>query len=100
LEAAGLWAHDHEASGCADDCHNDSCATVEDGGYNSGTRSLGVFVPVVVITGLASLIALPAKAEAAPVVSPATTDSPPELACTWQFTARMALLPGAPSVLV
>lgn len=104
LESAGLLAHEHEAgaveSGCAETCHNDSCAMVEEGGYKASTRSLSVPVPLLATLWLERLIAPPAATQSPPVVSPETTDSPPELVRTWQFTARTALLPGAPWVLV
>jgi len=103
LEAAGLLNHDHESTtvdvDCADNCHKDSCAIVEDGGYKAGTRLVNIPVPDLAPIWLGAVTPIYSEAKSAPAVSPATTDSPPELVRTWQFTARTALLPGAPSVL-
>jgi hypothetical protein len=103
LEAAGfLDQHAHEEttasdSDCGDTCANDSCAAVEDGAYKRSSELISLPAPV--LTACQTCAAPPPQKSNPPTsISPETTDSPPELARTWQFTARMAFQPGAPSI--
>lgn len=104
LETAGLWLHDHEAETSTDcaslSCDRDLCESVEAGNFKNSAATVKVNAPLlaVCVTRLVLLTAADAPGEGCPV-SPRTTDSPPELARTWQFSARTALLPGAPSLL-
>ncbi len=102
LEAAGFLGHDHEEvpaeNDCAHACFNDSCAAVEDGAYKRSAGLVKLEAPVLTLW-LAGWVERARAPEWIAPLSPDTTDSPPELARTWQFTARTALLPGAPSVL-
>lgn len=104
LETAGLWMHDHEGESSSDcsslSCDRDLCESVEEGAFKNSTAPVKVNAPLlaVCVTRLVLLTAADAHGNDCPV-SPATTDSPPELARTWQFSARTALLPGAPSLL-
>lgn len=104
LETAGLLLHGHGAesadAGCATACENDSCALVEDGAFKNATGLVKVGAPVLALCVTQLVLDLcAASGSIAPLlsVSPDTTDSPPELVRTWQFVARTALLPGAPS---
>jgi hypothetical protein len=106
LETAGLLLHEHGIesadTGCATACDNDNCALVEDGAFKNATGLVKVSAPVLALC-ITQLVLISAASEAInPLssVSPDTTDTPPELARTWQFIARTALLPGAPSSLV
>jgi hypothetical protein len=103
LETAGLLLHEHGLesadTGCATACENDSCSLVEEGAFKNATHIVKVSAPVLALC-VTQLVLVPAASEAAEAlssVSADTTDSPPELARTWQFIARTALLPGAPS---
>jgi len=103
LETAGLLLHEHGIesadTGCATACENDSCALVEDGAFKNATGATKVSSPVLALC-VTRLVLISSASEADELlssVSPDTTDSPPELARTWQFIARTALLPGAPS---
>ena len=103
LETAGLLIHEHGIesadTGCATACENDSCALVEDGAFKNATGVTKVNAPVLAlcVTQLVLISAASEEVELLSSVSPDTTYSPPELARTWQFIARTALLPGAPS---
>ncbi|MDF3058748.1 MAG: hypothetical protein K0R17_2963 [Rariglobus sp.] len=103
LETAGLWLHEHGLesadTGCAESCEKDNCALVEDGAFKNVTHVAKVNAPVLALCVTQLVLVSTATEAAAPLssVSPDTTDSPPELARTWQFIARTALLPGAPS---
>ncbi len=103
LETAGLLLHEHGIesadTGCATACENDSCTLVEEGAFKNATGVTKVSAPVLAlcVTQLVLISAASAAVEPLSSVSPDTTDSPPELARTWQFIARTALLPGAPS---
>lgn len=103
LETAGLLLHEHGIesadTGCATACENDSCTLVEDGAFKNATGVAKVGAPVlaVCVTRLVLISSASEADELLSSVSPDTTDSPPELARTWQFIARTALLPGAPS---
>ena len=105
LETVDLLLHEHGIesadTGCAKVCETDTCAAVEEGEFKIASGILKVTVPTRTVCAL-HLIAVVAESAVVeiPVVSPDKTDSPPELARTWQFTARTALLPGAPSSLV
>jgi hypothetical protein len=105
LEMAGLLAHEHGVEtadiGCAESCETDSCSGVEDGEFKNASDLLKIAAPTLSVCALHLISALAESAVVEmPAVSPDKTDSPPELARTWQFTARMALLPGAPARLV
>lgn len=103
LETAGLLLHDHGIesadTGCATACEKESCSTLEEGAYKKASNPIKVSAPTLAlcITQLVAIAASEAAVVNAPSVSADTTDSPPELARTWQFIARTALLPGAPS---
>lgn len=103
LETAGLLKHAHtEAaavdSSCDQACQGESCAVIEDGIYKNKDGFVEVSAPVLTLW-ITALIAIPADVFSTPSVTPEKTDSPPELARTWQFSARTALLPGAPAIL-
>lgn len=106
LETAGLLLHEHGLeladTGCAPACENDTCAVVEEGAFKNATHVVKVSAPVLALCVTQLVLVSGAAESVAPrsSVSPDTTDSPPELAGTWQFIARTALLPGAPSPLV
>ena len=103
LETAGLLIHEHGLesadTGCATACEKESCSTLEDGAYKKASDPIKVSAPALAlcITQLVMNATSEAADASALSVSPDTTDSPPELARTWQFIARTALLPGAPS---
>jgi hypothetical protein len=105
LETAGLLLHEHGLdladTGCATACEKESCSTLEDGAYKKASDPIKVSAPslALCITQLVLDVAVEAAAESAPSVSPYTTDSPPELARTWQFTVRTALPARAPSLI-
>jgi hypothetical protein len=105
LETAGLLLHEHGIesadSGCATACEKESCSTLEDGAYKKASDPIKVSAPslALCITQLVLDVAVETAAESAPSVSPYTTDSPPELARTWQFTVRTALPARAPSLI-
>ncbi|MBC8039333.1 MAG: hypothetical protein H7Y06_02220 [Opitutaceae bacterium] len=103
LETAGLLLHEHGIesadTGCATACESDSCALLEEGAFKNATHVAKVSAPVLALC-VTQLVLISAASEAIELlssVSPDTTDSPPELARTWQFIARTALLPRAPS---
>lgn len=103
LETAGLLLHEHGIesadTGCATVCEKESCSMLEEGAFKNATHVVKVSAPVLALC-VTQFVLVSAFVEApAPLssVSPDTTDSPPELARTWQFIARTALLPGAPS---
>jgi hypothetical protein len=105
LETAGLLLHEHGIesadTGCATVCAADNCAAIEGGEFANSSVLLQVTAPTFFVCAL-HLIASRVQTDVIemPVVSPDKTDSPIELARTWQFTARTALLPGAPARLV
>lgn len=99
LESVGMLAHDHGDAvekGCAVACSEDACAVVEGGAYKSALKILKVPGPAMADVLIALLVEPPEPVLIFPV-APGDTESPPELARTWQFTARAALLPGAPA---
>lgn len=105
LETAGFWQHDHEVgatgAGCAESCENDICSAVEEGALKKPAVSVKVSAPLEIVCFIRVISRSPDDAPAVDSpVSPVTSDTPPELARTWQFTARTALLPGAPARLV
>ena len=105
LETAGLLdGHHGEAcadTGCATACTDDGCAAVEDGNYKVPSALVKAPSPVFVALGLETVVALTLvdAEDVSPVLNP-RTDPPLELARTWQFAARTALLPGAPYLAV
>jgi hypothetical protein len=106
LETAGLLLHEHGLesadTGCATACENDNCALLEDGAFKNATHLVKASAPVLALC-VTQLVLIPAASDVAePLasVSPDTSDTPPELARTWQFIVRTALLPGAPSPVV
>lgn len=106
LETAGLLIHEHGLesadTGCAPACENDSCALVEDGAFKNATYVVKASTPVLALC-VNQLVLIPTASELAEPLSsvcPDASDTPPELARTWQFIARTALLPGAPCFLV
>ena len=95
---AGCCAHDEAADEQNADCEHGACEVVESGDYQPAHNFLKVSAPVAV-EGFVSLIELaveaiqPPESDARP-----RAESPPEIRRTWQFLARAALLPGAPSL--
>ncbi len=83
--------------GCAEACHNEACTVVEEGSYKNSSGILKVPTPVLALCVMHTVM-LRADAVFVPEPVPERAESPPELARTWQFTARTALLPGAPSI--
>lgn len=103
LESAGLWHHEHSedatAVGCAEACDNDACAMLEEGDFKNPSGILKVPAPVFALTvsALHEVVISTQHAFSPPQLEEGR-DPPPELTRTWQFAARMALLPGAPSI--
>ena len=103
LETAGLLLQENGIetadTGCATACETDTCALVEDGAFKKTTEHVKVSAPVLALclNQLVLVYAVHDAPEPLSAVSPDTTDTPQELARTWQFIARTALLPGAPS---
>jgi hypothetical protein len=104
LEAAGLLEH---ADACCHGEHADAakpthcgvagCGVVESGDYQPSYSLLKVSAPVAVIC-FSSLIELTACLPGEPaIVAPEKAESPLEIRRTWQFLARAALSPRAPS---
>jgi hypothetical protein len=93
LEQAGLLG---EKDGCAEQCATDNCVVLERGFFKSAVVVVKAPAPSLAIC-LCCLIEIAPETIIAPLVSPAQTDTPPELARTWQFAVRAAPLPGAPS---
>lgn len=76
-------------------CEDDGCAEVEDGNYRPEEQAASVPAPDLSMSP--SLVAL-TPVEAVPRPSPAFgSESPPHLIRSWQFLARTALPPRAPS---
>ena len=94
LEQVGVFG---EQVACANDCANDHCAVLEDGLFKPTTVAVKVPAPSLLVC-LCCLIEITPETIIVPLVSPERTDSPPELARTWQFALRAAPLPGAPSL--
>jgi hypothetical protein len=93
LEQAGLLGGDEA---CAESCATDNCDVLESGLFKSTTAVLKVPAPTA-LTCLCCLNEITPETIVVPPLSPEGTVSPPELARTWQFTARAAPPPRAPS---
>lgn len=93
LDQAGVFG---ETQPCAEACATDNCDVLESGLFNSAGVSLKVPAPSVLLC-LCCLTEVAPEPPVVPALSPEGTVSPPELARTWQFTARAALPPRAPS---
>lgn len=101
LETAGLWHHSHDEEttnvNCATVCGAEACAMVEEGAYKNPTELLKVPTPLFVLCVMHHAIpSVDVRFVETP--SPEQTESPPELTRTWQFVARAALPPRAPSI--
>ncbi|MCF7761324.1 MAG: hypothetical protein K9M98_12560 [Cephaloticoccus sp.] len=108
LEAAGAWVSPgdcHDTSTCESphnqsSCGDDNCEFLEDSAYRSSFDSLKISAPdLTVLACLCCLHDITPETIVVPMISPARTDVPPELALTWQFTTRAAPSPRAPSFL-
>lgn len=101
LETAGLWVHEHGEDagelGCVKACGNEACAVVEDGAYKNPAGIFNAPAPLLALCVMHQVM-LRADALFIPGPTPERVEPPLELARTWQFTARMALPPGAPSI--
>lgn len=105
LEAAG-WldvnADCHAQADCRDGhdkaaCDADNCQSVESGAYKSQPHLLKVPAPVVLACRCCLHVISP-ETIVVPLVSPARTNPPPELAPSWRFIARAAPAPRAPTL--
>lgn len=94
LEQAGLLG---EKDGCVDRCATDNCGVLETGLLKLTTDTVKVPAPSV-LTCLCCLREITPETIIVPLVSPERTNSPPELAGTWQFAVRAAPPPRAPSL--
>ena len=84
------------ASATGDDCENDGCGPVEDGGYRAEEETASAPQPHLILAVLSSVIEPPlAERQARGLVA---SHSPPELPRGWQFSYRTALPPRAPSL--
>ncbi|OHE81172.1 MAG: hypothetical protein A3G75_01020 [Verrucomicrobia bacterium RIFCSPLOWO2_12_FULL_64_8] len=103
LEAAGIWTQagccPPEESG-ASDCATDNCSMIEGGAYFLARGLLNAPAPVLAaLAGLCRLTEIAPESIVVLSVSPDRSGAPPELVRTWQFAARAALPPRAPSTL-
>ncbi|MCC6414732.1 MAG: hypothetical protein IT582_02335 [Opitutaceae bacterium] len=104
LEAAGLFGDAmecHEPDGCAtpheeSHCDTDNCQPIENTAYKSSLNAIHVAAPLA-LTCLCCLHEITPETIVVPLVSPERANPPPELAPTWQFVARAALSPRAPT---
>lgn len=94
LDRAGVLG---ESQACIESCATDNCDVLESGFCHSTSDVLKVPAPTA-LTCLCCLLEITPETIVLPLLSPARTSSPPELARTWQFTARAAPLPGAPAL--
>ena len=95
---AGCCAHDESGDEQTADCEQGACELVESGDYQPAWNLLKVSAPVAV-DGFVWLMEIAVEAMQPPEGdAPPRAESPPELRRTWQFLARAALLPGAPSL--
>lgn len=78
------------------DCESDGCGAVEDGGYRAEEQTISAPQPLLVLAVLFSAIEVPIPE--LPACSFVTSESPPELPRTWQFSLRTALPVRAPSL--
>lgn len=104
LEAAGVIAASvdcHEPSDCTSPhaqshCATDNCDLVENTAYKTSLGTLKIAAPSV-LTCLCCLHEITPETIVVPLISPARTNTPPELAPTWRFVARAAAMPRAPT---
>lgn len=101
IETAGLagvfaCCDDERSPAAANDhCDDDACKTVEDGAVKTDALAKLVHPAALIVIAL-----LPPAAEIpACAVRPASTDAPPELGRSWQFSVRAAPPARAPDVL-
>jgi hypothetical protein len=94
MEAAGLLG---KTDACAGECAKDSCDLLENASFKSTTVAPHASAPVLVAE-LFQPAAITPPALIMPRLSPDRSESPPELARTWQFAVRAAPQPGAPSI--
>lgn len=99
LEHADTCCHDEPtaASEEAAHCGSGNCGVVESGDYQPAHTLVKIAAPVAVLD-FSSLIAVlsPVVIES-DAVAPVEAESPLEIRRTWQFAARAALSPRAPS---
>lgn len=88
---------DHEETTPLDSCVKDNCGVLENGVIKHASNPLKVSAPALLLC-LSCLVDVSPERLETPRISPATTGSPPELPCTWQFTMRAAQAPRAPSI--
>jgi len=108
LEAAELWdaprdchAVPCEAGHDQSTCEMDSCQFVEDSAYRSTFDGLKLSAPILnQLTCWCCLHEITPTTIVVPLISPAQTNAPPELAPTWQFIARATGSPRAPTARV
>lgn len=104
LEAAGVLGSEaecHISGDCEADhakapCDADNCQSVEDGAYKPSFSPRLVTGPSV-LACLCCLRVISPETIVVPLVSPARTNPPPELTPSWQFIARAAPSPRAPT---
>ncbi len=77
----------------------DNCGLIEHDAYRSPTLTLAVPAPAL-LTCLFCLVEITPETTLVPLISPDRSDSPPELANTWQFAHRAAPPSRAPASLV
>lgn len=104
LEAADCAPDSHEqhhAEACSPGCESDSCHVVETASYSAVSGRAHLTTPSEVWVGtLLAWLGVAPVFEEEPMVSTVETPETEALKRTWQFTARTALLPGAPARLV
>ena len=107
LEAAGFLdeasatccAHDEPSRAPSSDCTHGACGVVESGDYQPAHSFIKVVAPLAVIC-FSSLIEITPEQTIVPaIIAAAEVESPPEVRRTWQFVARAALSPRAPSLI-
>jgi hypothetical protein len=104
LEAAGMLEHadacchdEHAASKEPAHCGADNCGVVESGDYQPAHSLLKISAPVAVLD-FSSLVEVLSPVVIEPeIVAPIEAESPLEIRRTWQFVARAAPSPRAPS---
>lgn len=104
LEAAGLIdgaSECHDPTACdaphnQSHCDLDNCQPVENSAYNPAGNTILITAPLALFC-LSDLPVITPETGVILSLAPERTNPPPELAPTWQFVARAALSPRAPS---
>jgi hypothetical protein len=95
IEAAG-WMDGGES--CPHHCDNDRCDQLESGNFRPTNGAVVIVAPAAAVVDFAvPLVRLAPQSAGRLRIDLARTAAPPGLARTWQFAARAAPQPGAPS---